>query len=196
MNKTLTIIIKSAYYCSYKQTREKQMKHFEGCLSAQEIKNIFKILVRKHHPDLGGDEETIKEVNNEYHQVLKTCKVSGFTGFEKNEENEEKKEYPFVYDSELETVLQMKVISLLILSEKAGFSISVLGSWIWIEDTKKEDIETREQLKELKCTWNFKRSCWCFNSTGKRSRSSKLSLDGLKEVYKATTVKKRYLLAA
>ena len=138
------------------------MFHFEGCQTAQEIKNIFKILVRKHHPDLGGDEEIMKEINNEYHQALKACKVSGFTGFEANEENEEKKEYPFVYDSELETALQGKVISLLILSEKAGFSISVLGSWIWIEDTKKEDIETREKLKELKCTWNFKRNCWCF----------------------------------
>ena len=169
------------------------MFHFEGCQTAQEIKNIFKILVKKHHPDLGGNPETMKEVNNEYHEALKVCKMSGFTGFETNEEP---KQYPFVYDSELETALQGKVISLLILSEKAGFSISVLGSWIWIEDTKKEDMETRQKLKDLKCTWNSKRSCWCFNSTGKRSRSSKLSLDGLKEVYKATTVKKRYSLAA
>jgi hypothetical protein len=171
----------------------KTFKHFEGCLTAQEIKNIFKILVKKHHPDLGGDEETMKEINNEYHEALKACKVSGFAGFEANDE---KKEYPFVYDSELETTLQIKIISLLILSEKAGFSISLLGSWIWIEDTKKEDIETREKLKELKCTWNFKRNCWCFNSTGKKSRGSKLTLDGLKEVYQATTIKKRYLLAA
>ncbi len=37
--------------------------YFSNCNTVDEIKARFKELARKHHPDLGGDTETMKQIN-------------------------------------------------------------------------------------------------------------------------------------
>lgn len=46
-------------------------KYFDGCRDEQEIKTRYRDLAKKHHPDLGGDTETMKAVNEAYEQALK-----------------------------------------------------------------------------------------------------------------------------
>ena len=47
------------------------MKHFEGLTKEEEIKARYKELAKKFHPDLGGDTETMKEINSQYDTVLR-----------------------------------------------------------------------------------------------------------------------------
>ena len=40
----------------------------------EELKTIYRKLAMQHHPDRGGDSETMKEVNNEYDQLFPKLK--------------------------------------------------------------------------------------------------------------------------
>lgn len=42
------------------------MKYFKNVKSLEDLKNQFKTLARKNHPDAGGDAETMKAINCEY----------------------------------------------------------------------------------------------------------------------------------
>ena len=42
----------------------------EDCLDVELINKNYKNLARKHHPDMGGDMETFKKINNA-HKTLK-----------------------------------------------------------------------------------------------------------------------------
>lgn len=43
---------------------------FAGCTNAAELKDRYRALAKKHHPDLGGNEETFKAVAAEYEAIL------------------------------------------------------------------------------------------------------------------------------
>ena len=49
------------------------MDFFKNCHTVEEIKAGYKRLARLHHPDLGGDLETMKALNNAYEKALKNC---------------------------------------------------------------------------------------------------------------------------
>ena len=46
------------------------MKHFSNIKSFEDLKNQFKALAKKNHPDAGGDPEVMKAINGEYDQLF------------------------------------------------------------------------------------------------------------------------------
>jgi curved DNA-binding protein CbpA len=47
------------------------MKYFKNVKSVEELKKVYRQLARKYHPDLGGDAEVMKELNNEFDIMFK-----------------------------------------------------------------------------------------------------------------------------
>lgn len=47
------------------------MNHFEGCASESQFKERYKQLAKKHHPDLGGSERVMQEINSQFDRVRK-----------------------------------------------------------------------------------------------------------------------------
>lgn len=45
------------------------MKYFASCRTLDELKKEYRRLAMLNHPDRGGDEETMKAINNEYDAV-------------------------------------------------------------------------------------------------------------------------------
>ncbi len=50
------------------------MKYFEGVWTEEELKNTYRRLVKRHHPDLGGNSEIMKMINYQYARYLKAFK--------------------------------------------------------------------------------------------------------------------------
>lgn len=51
------------------------MKYFTQCKTLDELKKEFRRLAMIHHPDRGGDVETMKEINNEYDMMFPVLKA-------------------------------------------------------------------------------------------------------------------------
>lgn len=51
------------------------MKYFAQCKNLEELKKEFRRLAMIHHPDRGGDVETMKEINNEYDMMFPVLKA-------------------------------------------------------------------------------------------------------------------------
>ncbi len=161
--------------------------YFSNCNTVDEIKARFKELARKHHPDLGGDTETMKQINLEYQQALKGCHGKTQDG-----------DRAYHYDQDLEDQL-MAVIESLIGLGMDDVEITLIGVWVWVSGNTKPH---KDRLKQLGLKWHSKRLCWFFATENSKRfcGSSNASLDelgakyGKKEV-KTTAKKSMYCLA-
>jgi len=152
------------------------MDFFNGCTTIEEIKGRYKLLARKHHPDLGGDAEVMKALNNAYEEALKKCDGSTTIGTDGQE-------HTYHYNEGIEREI-MDAIAALLALKMPEVEITLIGLWIWITgDTKPH----REELKALGCRWNRSRGCWYYRpeELGYR-RSSNADLEGLAAKYGAT----------
>ena len=52
------------------------MKYFTTCTTLDELKKEFRRLAMLHHPDHGGDTETMKAINAEYDAVFPSFKLA------------------------------------------------------------------------------------------------------------------------
>ena len=50
------------------------LKHFSNPKTLEELKKQYRELAHKHHPDAGGDVETMKAVNGEYGALFQKLK--------------------------------------------------------------------------------------------------------------------------
>ena len=138
---------------------EQEFKDIEGI---NEAKKIYKELAKKLHPDVGGDNEMFKLLNEVYNNILE----NGLN---------------FLNDSEFDLELE-KVISKILHFE--NIIIEVVGSWIWLSgDTK----AIKETLKELNFKWASKKKMWYYGEMKGRNPKQK-SMDDIKAKYGCQTV--------
>lgn len=150
---------------------------FTGLNTVETIKKQYRELCKVHHPDLGGDEETMKTINAQYQQALKGCHGQKST-------DENGGEHTYTYNAEREEEIAQKLRDLLAL-KMAGVDIYLIGVWVWIKgDTKPH----KDQLKELNCRWHKKNACWYYKPEGMRTFSSGKGLDELARKYGARKI--------
>lgn len=51
-------------------------KYFKNVKSLEDLKNQFKALARKNHPDAGGNADTMKEINCEYDALFQSGRIA------------------------------------------------------------------------------------------------------------------------
>jgi hypothetical protein len=140
--------------------------YFAGLTTPEEIKKAYRDLARQHHPDLGGDLETMKAINAAYHAALSGQNGSVNDG----------RTYKYNHKAEQEI---MDVIAELL--KLPNLEISLIGYWVWVQgDTK----PCKDQLKARGCRWHSGRSCWYWKPAwcGK-SRSNPGGLETLAAKY-------------
>ena len=85
------------------------MKFFFNVTSIDELKAQYKKLAKQHHPDLGGDVETMKAVNTEYEALFKTLNT------------ERKHDMSDGFREAIDKVINFE-----------GLNIEICGSWVWV----------------------------------------------------------------
>jgi len=126
-------------------------KWFENPRTLEELKKQYRKLAMEHHPDIGGLEQDMKEINNEYQTLFHLLKNTHTNAKgEVYTTDTEVKEKPAEF---------IEIINKLIHFENV--LIEICGSWLWLSGNTKP---YKEILKELKFRWSKNKSAWYYHT--------------------------------
>ena len=147
---------------------------FNNCSSVMEAKKIYRDLSKSNHPDHGGSEDMMKQINIEYERFLKNFidgRVNEFT---------ENKDYDI--NSEPFADMLKKVMDF-------DMDIEIIGFWIYARDCW--SVEEKEQLKDLGFWYSKKHKAYVFSGSKKKKIRSKLTTADIRDIHGSTAVKER-----
>jgi len=144
------------------------MKWFNGINTIEELKKAFRALVKKNHPDVGGNEQDMKDINNEYEIMFAYIEKHG--GQSKNHS---------VNDGFREAM--EKVIDL------EGLNIEICGSWIWLSGNT---YPYKAVIREAGFRWGAKKKMWFWHSETETSNNRKtMSMDNIRSLHGSEVIK-------
>jgi hypothetical protein len=152
------------------------MKHFNNIKNLEELRKIYRDLLKKNHPDNGGNVEIMQEINAEYDRMFKILKhTAGTTATADDTETD--------FTAETDARIR-EILSKLIMYD---LTIEVVGSWVWVSGNT---YAYREQIKDAGLKWSKARKMWYYAPTDhKRHRGSKDSFEEIKSKYGSQKVK-------
>ena len=137
----------------------------------EELKAQYRKLAMKHHPDKGGDTETMKKVNVEYDLLFPKLKdvhktKDGQTYTANKTTNETAEDFKDLIN---------------VLMRMDDIIIEIIGCFVWVTgDTKPH----REHLKELKFQWHSKKYAWYLKPDNYYRKSHReYGLDEIRSMY-------------
>lgn len=140
------------------------MKYFTNCKTLDELKKSYRKLAMEHHPDRGGDTETMKAINNEYEQMFNTLK-NGSTSATDSTTTESAYDFISIID---------KIIRI------EGIVVELCGSWLWVSgDTK----PVKDELKAAGFRWASRKKMWYWCPPGTAIKTSNSSMANIREKY-------------
>lgn len=96
------------------------MKYFKDCRTIEEVKQAFKDLVKRLHPDNGGNEEEFKTMMQDYNTAFNLYKNIHTNAAGETYESERKTtETPEQFAEIINKVIFME-----------GVKIEIIGSWV------------------------------------------------------------------
>jgi hypothetical protein len=147
------------------------MDFFKGIKTLKMLKMKFRELCKIHHPDLGGDTETMKMLNKQYEQALKWV-------------HDDKGERLNAEGIQIEKDL-MEVISKIVALK--GLIIEVTGRWIWVTG---ETRQYKTYLKECGLWWASKKLAWYWRPQDAKAHFSRgnKTIDQIRAKYGSISV--------
>ncbi len=147
------------------------MKWFENVKKIEELRQLYRKLLKEHHPDNGGDEETMKEINLEYDRVFSD--LSRFSSDSGQCTGEEQKAENEAFKSVMEQIAHINA------------TVEVIGSWLWVHG----GYEYRELLKSVGFRFAPKKKCWCWHyGEYRKYHKREVPLDEIRAKYGSRTV--------
>lgn len=154
------------------------MKYFKNINTLEELRKQYKELLKKYHPDNGGDVEAMKSINVEYDSLFKTLKDK-HNGNDADKNSYDNMKFDFEEDEKLRDVLQHVIIL-------ENINIEIVGCWIWIDGNT---YACKEILKGLGFKWAKEKKKWYFHTEKFRKKShKKLSMNDIRNYYGSTEV--------
>jgi len=148
---------------------------FSNCSTVGAVRSEYRRLAMLHHPDRGGDNETMRAINLAYGRALSERDGEISTGFDGQP-------HEYHYNARVEKAAMDKVLE--ILGANLGVKVELIGTWVWVSgDTK----PVKEQLKALGLRWHGKRVMWYWHVPSYRRRYSGVSTDALRRAYGSRT---------
>lgn len=145
------------------------MKYFKDIKSLQELRTVYRELLKKYHPDNGGSESVAKEINAEYEIMFQRLKAG----------TNNKTDYDTDIDIMIRDVIQ-KIISL-------NVHVEICGSWVWVSGNT---YPVKDSLKAAGLKYSRNKKMWYFAATGCRRYSKKsTTIDYIRNKYGSQVVK-------
>jgi len=147
------------------------MRYFNNPKTLEELKQQYRELAFRHHPDKGGCNETMKIINSEYDALFSKLK-----DIHKNKDGE-------TYTAEQESTETADQFKDLIneLMKMDDITIEVIGSFVWITGNTKP---YKDRLKSLKFQWHTKKTAWYLKPENyKRKNRKDYNLDEIRTMY-------------
>ena len=148
-------------------------------ITIEAIKKQYRELAMANHPDRGGDEETMKQINAEFDELRKryyNVHVSS-TGNVYTDETQD------TVDSVTEHFED--IIAALINLE--GLDIEICGSFVWVSG---DTYPHKETLKGLGFKWARSKKKWYLAPEGWRKTGASMSMNRIRKVYGSQKVTK------
>lgn len=144
------------------------MNYFKNVTDLDNLKKQFRDLCKKHHPDLGGDIETMKAINNEYTELLNN--PGAFNDFDFENSSVE-------IEEQHRNIIEQTIIY-------EGLIVEICGRWIWFTG---ETRKYKEQLKALGCFFASKKVAWYWRPEDEKRKGGKpVPLDQIRSKYGRT----------
>lgn len=144
----------------------------------EELKSMYRALAMRHHPDVGGDVEVMKVINNEFDSLFPSLKdihknKDGETYTAKNPTTETPEHFREIINS----LLSLKM---------DGVDIELIGSFLWVSGNT---YIYRAQIKALGFKWSQNKTAWYISPEGYRKYGKKqYDLDEIRAMYKTSKV--------
>ncbi len=146
------------------------MKYFNNVKDLSELRKIYYQLALKFHPDRGGDEETMKLINNEYEEYSEKL-INGNADFSDSRK---------VYETQVSEELQNKINELLNL-DLENLKIEVIGGWIWITGNT---YPFKSEIKGLAFKFSRNKTAWYWHATNYRKTSkTQFSMNEIRDLW-------------
>ena len=144
------------------------MKFFIACKTLEDLKAEYKRLVKKYHPDCGGDNETMKAINNDYETAFNVLKDKHNKAADAEHQTTET---PFEFIEIVDKLMRMK-----------GLEIELCGSWLWIGG---DTYSNKDGLKAAGCKWsnNKKKWYWRHAEDARPHKGKAYSMDKIRAKY-------------
>ena len=154
------------------------MTYFKNCKNIEDVKETYRKLAKKLHPDCGGDAEEFKKMMNEYKAAFNCFK--NIHRNQKADQTEQKTEYREQTAEEFADIIN-KVIHL------DGVEIEIVGSWVWLSGNTYPHKET---IKAAGFFFSSKHKKWYWNGATKKSRKhTRLTFEQVKDIHGSQKVK-------
>lgn len=128
---------------------------FSGVTTLEELKKEYRQLCMLHHPDLGGNTETMQQINREYEHVFNLLKDQHNQAAAEEAEREpnpaKRHTRPINETPEEYQEIILKLLKI------GGIEIELCGSWLWIFG---DTYAHKAELKAAGCKWASKKYMW------------------------------------
>lgn len=145
-------------------------KYFKSVNTLEELRKQYKALLKKHHPDCGGSEETTKEIIAEYEALFKKLEASD--KYDKTDADQTKA-HNTTYNTKIDKEIRAAIERII---RFEGLKIEIVGYWIYVTGNT---YIYKEEIKNAHYWYSKSKKCWYwggsddFKPNGSRGHSMK-----------------------
>ena len=144
----------------------------------EELKSMYRKLAFQHHPDCGGDTETMQAINAEYDALFSALKdvhknAQGETYYTQSERHENP-ETPNEFRDLIEKLIHIP-----------GITVELCGSWLWVTGNTRP---VADQLKAAGFRFSGGKQAWYYHRGPYRKHGkSEKTMDEIRAMYDSYT---------
>lgn len=144
-------------------TRDQILSVLKAAINPDQLRQAFKGLAFKLHPDVGGNTRSMQDLLAVYEQLMRA--FSGKT-FHRKSTTGEQTEYKYSYNETAENEFTTKLSETIAVMPNT-VTIEVRGSWIWIHGETKP---VKDRIKELGYFWKASDAEWYWRSSDQKKK--------------------------